>query len=147
MANHPLRERGVRVRRERPFRVALAFLAVALTLTAVLLAGCGGGDDRAKIEASLRDYLGTLVLEDSPFPSGAGIPRVNDNGCKGPVHLNFERLESTPAWRSGNFKKGERFALWSCVVRFETLALPVLVAVDDSTEVVWAWPGSSKGSN
>ena len=39
----------MRVRLERPFRFALAFLAVALALTAVLLAGCGGGDDRAKV--------------------------------------------------------------------------------------------------
>jgi hypothetical protein len=122
----------------------LAVATAILALIAVLLAGCGGGDDSAKVETSLRDYISGLFPEDSPFPIGAGIPRVKDNGCKGPLHLNFERLESTPAWRSGNLKKGERFALWSCLVRFGTLALPVLVAVDDSTEVVWAWPGSSK---
>ena len=37
-----------------------------------------------------------------------------------------------------------RFALWSCVVRFGTLAVPVLVAVDDSTDVTWATPGEFK---
>jgi hypothetical protein len=38
----------------------------------------------------------------------------------------------------------EGVALWSCVVRLGTLALPVLVAVGDSTEVAWAAPGEFK---
>jgi hypothetical protein len=132
----------VRVRLERPFRFALAFLAVALALTAVLLAGCGGGDDRAKVEASLQRYIGGLFPEDSPFPSGAGIPRVKDNGCKD-QHRKFEWREfPVPGWSA--FFKGKKFALWSCVVRFGTLTMTVVVAVDDRTEVVWASPGSKK---
>jgi hypothetical protein len=114
-----------------------------LALVAVLLAGCGGGgDDRATVEAGLRHYLSTLVPEHSAFPSGAGVPRVKDNGCKD-VHRQFNPRDLLPpGWTK--FKKGERFGLWQCVVRFRRLTLPVAVAVDDSTGVVWAWPGSSK---
>lgn len=117
----------------------------ALALTAALLAGCGGGNDHAKVEASLRHYLGNLTPEYAPFPVGAGHPQVTDNGCKD-RQIKVERPEfsaSSPAWIV-KFKKGETFALWSCVVRFGTFAMPLLVAVDDSTEVVFAAPGTFK---
>ena len=51
---------------KRPLRVGLVFLSAALALAAMLLTGCGGSDDRTKVEASLRDYIGTLVSEDCP---------------------------------------------------------------------------------
>jgi hypothetical protein len=126
------------VRLRRPYRVALTALAVA-----VPLAGCGGGgggDDRATVEANLRDYLATGT-HSAPFPIGAGPPRVKENGCKD-LHRKFNPRELLrPGWTK--FKKGEKFAAWVCVVRFKKLALPVAVAVKDSTEVVWAWPGTS----
>jgi hypothetical protein len=106
----------------------LVMVAGILALTAVPLAGCGGGDDRAKVEASLQDYLVSLVPEDGPFPIGAGPPRVKDNGCK-----------------DRHVKDRMGLALWTCVVKFGTFAQPVVVAVDDSTEVVAAFPGAFPG--
>ena len=45
----------------RPLRVGLVFLFAALAVAAMLLTGCGGGgDDRTKVEASLRHYLYSL---------------------------------------------------------------------------------------
>jgi hypothetical protein len=105
----------------------LVVVAGILALTAVLLAGCGGGDDHAKVEASLQHYLVSLVPEKGPFPIGAGPARVKDNGCK-----------------DRHVKDRMGLALWACVVKFGTLALPVVVAVDDSTEVVAAFPGVFK---
>jgi hypothetical protein len=56
---------------------------------------------------------------------------VKDNGCTD-VHRKFNpRDVLPPGWTK--FKKGERFALWQCVVSFRRLTLPVAVAVDDST--------------
>jgi hypothetical protein len=53
--------------------VMARFLRVtSLALTVVVLAGCGGGDDRVKVEASLRQYLADLVPQDSPSPSERG---------------------------------------------------------------------------
>lgn len=114
-----------------------------LALIAVLLAGCGGGSDHAKVEASLRHYLGNLTPEYAPFPIGAGRPRIADNGCKD-RHLKFEWPEFSAPGLSGKLRKGATFALWSCAVRFGTLAMPLLVAVDDRTEVVFAAPGTFK---
>lgn len=116
----------------------LVMVTGILALTAVLSASCGGGgDDRAEVEASLRHYLGTLTPEHSAFPVGAGSPRVKDNGCWD-RHLEVEK--SFPWWGIQVRPKG-RLALWQCVVKFGTLAMPVLVAVDDSTEVLSAMPG------
>jgi hypothetical protein len=106
----------------------LVMVAWILGLTAVLLAGCGGGGDRAKVEASLHDYLVSLVPEDGPFPIGAGTARVKENGCK-----------------DRHVKDGMGLAVWAYVVKFGTLAMPVVVAVDDSTEVVAALPGALPG--
>ena len=104
-------------------------VAGILALTAVVLAGCGGGGDRAKVEASLQDYLASSVPEEGPFPIGVGRPRLKDNSCKD------RHVESMG------------FALWACVVTFETFAMPAVVAVDDSTEVVAAFPGVLHGAS
>jgi len=118
-------------------------------LVAVLFTGCGGGgDDRAKVEASLRNYLATVVPEETAFPIGAGLPRVMDNGCKdrhvktgnGPVLWLRSLNHPGP---NGRARVPDGLALWSCVVRFARVASPVLVAVDDTTEVVWATPMTS----
>ena len=76
----------------RPLRVRLVFLSAALALAAMLLTGCGGRDDRAKVEASLQHYLSTpypqaclnsrFCQEESVFPLGAGAPQVKENSCK-----------------------------------------------------------------
>jgi hypothetical protein len=108
----------------------------------VLLVGCGGGNDRAKVEASLQHYLGNLTPEYAPFPVGVGSPRVQDNGCKD-RQVKTEKGQVLSS-RNLTVRMGEGLALWSCVVRFGTLAIPVLVAVDDSTEVVFATPGEFK---
>jgi hypothetical protein len=142
----PVGERDGQVKR--PRCVGLIFLpAAALALTAMLVAGCGGGGDpRPKVEAGLRHYFSTFSPEDSVFPYGAGPPRVKDNGCKD-LHRTFPLLPlgSTkfPLLPLGStkFKKGEKkVALWQCFVRFKNFTLTVHVAVNDSTEVVWALP-------
>ena len=67
---------------KRPLRGGLVFLSAALALAAILLTGCGGSDDRTKVEASLRHYISTLVPGDVAFPIGSGPPRVQDKSCK-----------------------------------------------------------------
>jgi hypothetical protein len=115
------------------------FVTVAgvLALAAVLLAGCGGGgDDHAKVEASLQHYLDSLVAEEGAFPIGAGAPRVKDNSCKerhGTERFVFATLTRT-------IKSREGLPLWACVVKFGTYPMPVVAAVDDGTEVVVAIP-------
>ena len=69
MAN-PAGERTVPLKG--PLRVGLRFSCVTLALTGALLVGCGSGDDRPKVEDSLRDYLGAINPEHSSFPVGAG---------------------------------------------------------------------------
>jgi hypothetical protein len=113
-----------------------------LALVAALLAGCGGGDDRATVEANLRHYLATIDPQGGFFPSGAGPPRVKDNGCKD-LHRKVNPGAALSAPGFPKFKKGESFAAWMCVVSFRRLTLPVAVLVDDRNEVVWAEPGSS----
>ena len=105
----------------------------------MLLAGCGGGaDPGAKVEAALGNYLSTVDPLKAGFPVGAGFPRVRHKACKdGHVKVEKGQVLSDKAGMS-RARFPEEVALWSCVVRFKTLAMPVLVAVDDSTEVVWA---------
>jgi hypothetical protein len=120
--------------------VRLVMVAAIVALTAVLFAGCGGGGDRARVEANLQHYLVSLVPRDSAFPIGAGAPRVEDNGCfkivEGPVGPSPQAVPP-PRWRS--FRTG--IARWNCVVEFGTVAMPVAVTVDKSSEVVAAEPG------
>ena len=135
MAN-PAGERPVRLKR--PLRVGSRFLCVTLALTGALLAGCGSGDDRPKVEDSLRDYLGAMNPEQSSFPVGAGVPRVRHMSCKdGHVKVQKGKLLSDMAglWRA---RFPEEVALWSCVVTVGSLARPTTVAVTGSTKVVWA---------
>jgi hypothetical protein len=126
------------VRLQRPLRVGLRFSCVTLALTVVLAAGCGSGDDRARVEDGLRDYLGAMNPEHSSFPAGAGVPRVRRNACKdGHVKVEKGKLLSDAAgmW-SERFP--EDVALWSCVVTFGSVVQQATVAVTDSTKVVWA---------
>jgi hypothetical protein len=135
MAN-PVGERPVRLKR--PLRVGLRFLCVTLALTGVLLTGCGSGDDRAQVEDSLRDYLGTMNPEQTSFPVGAGVLRVRHMSCKdGHVKVQKGQVLSDLAgvWRA---RFPEEVALWSCVVTVGSLARPTTVAVTGSTKVVWA---------
>jgi hypothetical protein len=141
----PVGERDEQVKR--PCRAGLIFLrAAALALTAMLLAGCSGGgntrtkvvagDHHAKVEAGLQHYFSTLHPQDSIFPTGAGPPRVKNNGCK-----DLHRKWLLPPG-STTFKKGEQtVALWQCFVRFKNFTVTVHVAaVNDSADVVWAMP-------
>ena len=125
-----------------PLRVGLVFLSAALALVAMLLTGCGGSDDRTKVEASLRHYISsTLVPEGGPFPIGVGPPRVKNNGCKG-GHVTTKRGQ-VHSFHSATVRLPEGLALWSCVVTFRnSLTLPVDVAVKGS-EVVGVFPEAS----
>ena len=140
----PVGERDGHVKR--PRCVGLIFLpAAALALTAMLAAGCGGGDDPSpKVEAGLQHYFSTFNPEDSIFPYGAGAPRVKDNGCK-----ELHRKAVWPMRYEGKFPlpkvppvppKFKNLALWQCFVRFNAFTLTVHVAVNDSNEVVLAFP-------
>jgi len=104
--------------------------SIALALTVMLLSACGGSNDRTKVEAGLRDYLGTIgpqaclgfrLCGQGAFPIGAGAPHVRENSCK-KIHTGA----------------------WSCVITFAhgKAALPVAVAVKRSDEVTSAWPVS-----
>jgi hypothetical protein len=115
------------------------FVCVAFALS-VPAAGCGStsGDDSAKVEVSMRSYLGATNPEHSSFPVGAGVPRVGNNACKdGHVTIKKGKLLSDAAgiWRA---RFPEDVALWSCVVTFGSLARPATVAVTARTRVVWA---------
>jgi hypothetical protein len=143
----PVGERDGHVKR--PRCVGLIFLpAAALALTTMLAAGCGGaGDPRPKVEAGLQHYFSTFNPEDSVFPYAAGAPRVIDNGCK-ELHLKFplppvvDLVGLSPDADRGLTlpPKFKNVALWQCFVRFNAFTLTVHVAVNDSNEVVWAWP-------
>jgi hypothetical protein len=133
---------------KRPRCVGLIFLpAAALALMAMLAAGCGGaGDPGPKVEAGLQHYFSTFNPEDSVFPYAAGAPRLIDNGCK-ELH---RKLPWPPADRVGLSQHADRrltlptksmnVALWQCFVRFNAFTLTVHVALNDSNEVVSAWP-------
>ena len=126
---------------KRPLRVGLVFLSAALALAAMLLTGCGGSDDRAKVEASLRHYISTLVPGDVAFPIGSGPPRVQDKSCKD-RHVTTKRGQ-VHSFHSATVILPEGLALWSCVVTFRNgLTLPVDVAVKGS-EVGAVFPGVS----
>ena len=125
----------------RPLRVGLVSLSAALALAATLLTGCGGSDDRTKVEASLQQYVGSFHPEDAPFPIGAGPPRLQDKSCKD-RHVTI-RKGQVHSFHNASVIFPEALALWSCVVAFRnSLALPVDVAVKGS-EVVAVFPGAS----
>jgi hypothetical protein len=117
----------------------LLTVTAGLALLAVLFAGCGGGgDDHVKVEASLRDYFGTVIGEETGFPIGLGVPRVRHKACKD-QHVKVQKgqvLYAGPV--SARFP--EEVALWSCVVTLGRLAQLATVAVTGSTDVVWAKP-------
>ena len=128
---------------KRPLRVGLVFLSAALALAAMLLTGCGGSDDRAKVEASLRHYIAGLSpnLAEPPFPIGSGPPRVQDKSCKD-RHVTIKRGQ-VHTFHNATVIFPEALALWSCVVIVRnSLTLPVDVAVKRS-EVVAVFPGAS----
>ena len=127
---------------ERSLRVGLVFLSAALAL-AMLLTGCGGSDDRTKVEASLRHYFSTLNPEGSGFPTGAGPPRVKDKGCvtlePAPLTLAFDKVRVNGHVRLFT-PRGRRVSFWHCAVSFGTYR-PMRVAVlVDGTEVISAMP-------
>lgn len=127
---------------KRPLLVGLVFLSAALALAAMLLTGCGGSDDRVKVEASLRDYIGTLGPEHGAFLIGGGPPRVKNHGCKD-AHVTTKRGQ-VHSFYSATAILPEGLALWSCVVTFRnSLTLPVVVAVKGS-KVVAVFPGASR---
>ena len=105
-----------------------------LALIGVLLTGCGGRDDRTKVEANLGHYLSTSHPEQTLFPLGAGHPRVRVNSCKkGPkLRLPFKRPP-----------KG--LAFWECVVVFgKSLTVPTIVVLKSSGEIYWVTTGMSR---
>jgi hypothetical protein len=109
-------------------------LFAALPLTAMLLAGCGGGHGRPEVAATVQHYLNTLGPEQrSAFPIGAGPPRVKEDSCK---------KIGRPARLRGGFVRAPRpqvrLAFWSCVVRFAHVPFHVRVALNDKGKVVWA---------
>ena len=126
---------------KRPVRVGLLFWSAALALATMLLTGCGGSDDRTKVEASLHDYLSTIDPRASAFPVGAGVPRVAENSCKKrrTVHTDTVRF---PKGQPRPPRLPERLTVWSCVVMFGRTAMPVAVALKDSGEVYMANPVS-----
>jgi hypothetical protein len=141
----PVGERDGHVKR--PRCVGLIFLlAAAFALAAMLAAGCGGaGDPRPEVEAGLQHYFSTFNPEDSIFPYAAGPPNVKDNSCK-ELHRKFplppfvDRVGLSPHADLTLPTKFKNVALWQCFVRFDAFTLTVHVAVNDSNEVVSAWP-------
>jgi hypothetical protein len=121
--------------------VRLVLVAASVTLTVVLLAGCGGGgDDGAKVEANVQHYLVALPPDGNPFPIGAGTPRVKHNSCRD-RHVKVEKGHLMVS-RSVTFKVGIDVALWKCVVKLGTLAMPVNVVVADGSKVGQVVPGA-----
>ncbi len=133
----------------RPLRVGLVFLSAALALAAMLLTGCGGGgDDQARVEASLRHYFSTLNPEDSGFPAGAGPPRVKDNGCvklePAPLTLPFDKVRVNGHVRLFTPRR-RRVSFWHCAVIFGTYRPMRVAVVVDGTKVVGAMPDPVRG--
>jgi hypothetical protein len=136
---------------KRPLRVGLVFLSAAVGLAAMLLTGCGGTDDRAKVEASLQHYLSTpypqaclnsrFCQEESVFPLGAGAPQVKENSCKKTHNLAGSRWANLPGLPA---RLPAGLSDWSCVIRFGKTALPVTVAVKRGGEIYWAAPISQQ---
>ena len=148
--------------------VRLVLLAASVTLSVVLLAGCGGGgDDQAKVEANLQRFLATP--EHPPgFPVGGGPPRVKDHSCfkvEGSQAVLWSitakdvppamkvvlppgrkvvpapgMIMAPPDWRS--LATDISATDWNCVVKIgTTVAIPVVVTVEDENgDVLMASP-------
>jgi hypothetical protein len=116
-----------------------AMVAATLALTGVLLAGCGGGgDDQARVETGLQNYLGNLYPEDSDFPTGAGPPRVKAKGCFKLEPPSLKRRVKGPARARVFVPKGVTF--WRCAVIFGTYRPMRVAVVYDGTKVTGATP-------
>src|SRR5262249_45833895 len=116
-----------------------AIVAATPAVTAVLLVGCGGeGDDHARVEAGLQDYLGSLYPEDSNFPTGAGPPRVKAKGCFKVEPLPLTRPVKGPTRARLFVPKGVTF--WRCAVIFGTYRPMRVAVVYDGTRVTGATP-------
>jgi hypothetical protein len=64
----------------------LLTVTAGLALLAVLFAGCGGGGaDHAKVEASLRDYLDTVLPDETGLPLGLGVQACADRPVGGSI--------------------------------------------------------------
>jgi hypothetical protein len=119
----------------------LVFLSAAVALAAMLLTGCGGSDDRTKVEASLRHYISTVGPEGVAFTIGGGPPRVKNKSCKD-RHVTIKKGQ-VHSFHNATVIFPEALALWSCVVIVRnSLTLPVDVAVKGS-EVVAVFTGPS----
>jgi hypothetical protein len=119
-------------------------LPAALALTAMLLAGCGGGHHRAQVEDTTQNSLNHLdpTLR-AFFPVGAGPPRVKANSCKKIAQPTPPpgRLIRPPR-PSREFDRPPRppkhLAWWSCVVRLAHTPFPLRVALENDGKIFWA---------
>jgi hypothetical protein len=107
----------------------------ALMLTTMVLAGCGGGDHRTTVEATLQNSLNHLdPAMRGAFPVGAGPPRVKENSCtKIPAVRPGGAVLIRPAPRLP-----KHLAFWSCVVRFAHVPFHLRVALRDNGTIFWA---------
>ena len=128
---------------KRSLRVGLVFLSAALALTAMLLAGCGGGDHRAKVEDTLKNSLNNLdPVVRMALPVGAGPPRVKENSCKRTAPPRRPILPGRPILPA-RLPKGfvrpprppKHLAYWSCVVSFAHIPFHLRVALKDNGEI------------
>jgi hypothetical protein len=126
--------------------VRLVLVAAIGAFTVVLFAGCGGsGDDRAEVEANLQHYLLSPGPRVASFPTGAGVPRVEDNRCFKVGKARLGLAGPPPNYvspRPGQSFRPIAVASWKCVVKFGSVAMPVTVDVNKSSEVVAAAPSA-----
>jgi hypothetical protein len=121
--------------------VRLVRLAGVVALAAVLLAGCGGGgNDPAKVEANLRQYLTGLPAEGTGFPMGLGPPKVKANSCRD-RHVRVEKGDVMWSSTRPGVPLGSGGALWGCGVKVGRYVTRVNVLVVDRTRVVGEWDG------
>jgi hypothetical protein len=130
-----------------PLRVGLVFLFAALALAAMLLAGCGGGGHRPKIEDTLQNSLNNLdPVVRMALPVGAGPPRVKENSCKRtappPRRPILPGRPILPARLPRGFVRPppppKHLAYWSCVVSFAHIPFHLRVALEDNGKIYLA---------
>jgi hypothetical protein len=121
--------------------VRLVPLAGALALAAVLVAGCGGGgNDPAKVEANLQQYLTGLPPQGTGFPMGLGPPKVKANSCRD-RHVRVEKGDVMWSSTRPGVPLGSGGTLWGCVVKVGKYVARVNVLVADRSRVVGQWDG------